>query len=222
MSNSTPLISFHLDAWSAKSNGLHTISDWQDWYHTGNCPSEGTLEVNRIPAMMRRRMSTLSKLAVQCALELMEEQRIDYIVFSSRHGELRRSSELIKTIVSGDDASPMAFSQSVHNTAAGLTTIAAKKAIPVTSIAASDNTFNSALIEAWSYLEENPEHRVLVVDFDEPLPEIYQQFKDQEFCGYSLGLVLSRGNSMQVPPVTASNQPQALDFLRHLLASTQS
>ncbi|MGF1748699.1 MULTISPECIES: beta-ketoacyl synthase chain length factor [Vibrio] len=223
MSHSLPLLSFQIDAWCAKSKGLHTPSDWFSWSKSAQWPEDETLEVNKIPAMMRRRMSSLSKLAVQCALELMENQHIDYIVFSSRHGELQRSSELIKSIISGEDASPMAFSQSVHNTAAGLTTIAAKQAIPVTSISASSDTFNSALIETWSYLEDNPSHRVLLVDFDEPVPEVYQQYEDKEFRGYSLGLVLTRGETnsflLQNSHQTNSRLPQALDFLQQWLKS---
>ncbi|MFA0438689.1 3-oxoacyl-ACP synthase [Vibrio sp. 10N.286.49.C2] len=222
MPNQHPLISFNVDRWCAKSRGLHTPQDWITLSVTNQWPKEGDIEVNHIPAMMRRRMSSLSKLAVQCALELMKDQSIDYIVFSSRHGELHRSSALIKDIISGEDASPMAFSQSVHNTAAGLATIAAKRPIPVTSIAASDNTFNSAIIEAWSYLEEHPYHRVLLVDFDEPVPDVYAQFQEQEFNGYSIGLVLSHGNdtSFSIKQTTRPPhaQPQALDFLQHLLS----
>ncbi|MCL9774243.1 beta-ketoacyl synthase chain length factor [Vibrio methylphosphonaticus] len=224
MPHPLPIISVNIETWCAKSKGLHTQADWLAWSHTGQWPVEGSLEVNRIPAMMRRRMSSLSKLAVQCAIELMEHQSIDYIVFSSRHGELLRSSELIKDIIRGDDASPMAFSQSVHNTAAGLTTIATKQPIPVTSIAASSNTFHSAMIEAWSYLAEYPSHRVLLVDFDEPVPEIYQQYEDKQFCSYSLGLVLTHGDALSIPPLNANQThcdlPQALSFLQHWLTST--
>ena len=224
MSHPLPIISFNIETWCAKSKGLHTHADWLSWAHTGQWPVEGVLEVDRIPAMMRRRMSSLSKLAVQCAIELMEHPSIDYIVFSSRHGELLRSSELIKDIINGDDASPMAFSQSVHNTAAGLTTIATKQPIPVTSIAASSNTFHSAMIEAWSYLEEHPTHRVLLVDFDEPVPDIYQQYEDKQFCSYSLGLVLTHGDSLAFPLLSSSHThndlPQALCFLQHWLTTT--
>ncbi|MCK5818591.1 MAG: beta-ketoacyl synthase chain length factor [Psychromonas sp.] len=41
-----------------------------------------------IPAMIRRHMGSLSKLAVQIALTLCNDQPIYYIIFASRHGEL--------------------------------------------------------------------------------------------------------------------------------------
>ncbi|EKO3403116.1 beta-ketoacyl synthase chain length factor [Vibrio fluvialis] len=222
MSNQLQFMSFNIDAWSANAQGIHQCDEWKSWSQDGIWP-EGPIEVGLIPPMMRRRMSPLSKLAVQTALSLMNEHAVDYLVFSSRHGELHRSAELVKEILHGEEASPMNFSQSVHNTAAGLSTIASKQAIPVTSIVAGDNTFHSALTEAWLYLCEHPEQRVLLVDFDLPLPQAYQEFEDKQFSGYALGLVLSAGDQWNVTGLAATSevdiQPQALVVLKHYLAS---
>lgn len=226
MSNQLQLISFNIDKWSANSLGLSDLTSWQKWSQYQIWPEDEAIESALIPAMMRRRMSTLSKLAVQTAIELLSDQQIshqpiDYLVFSSRHGELHRSTELIRNILAGEEASPMNFSQSVHNTAAGLSTIATKQAIPVTSIAGGENTFHSALIEAWLYLKQYPNARVLLVDFDEPLPADYAEYEDKKFKGYALGLILSSGDKWQVaqyPKIdTISHLPQALNFLTHYL-----
>jgi hypothetical protein len=144
-------------------------------------------------------------------------------VFASRHGELARSAKLIEEIVAGEEASPMAFSQSVHNTAAGLATIATKKPIPLTSIAAGENTFQSAMVEAWAYLENHPDHKVLLVDFDEPLPNVYEQYENQTYQGYALGLVLSKGDEYSFSKSTSTTdaepkQPQGLEFIRYFLS----
>lgn len=175
--------------------------------------------------MMRRRMSVQSKLAVQTALTLLKDTSIDYLVFASRHGELHRTATLIQSILEGDDASPMAFSQSVHNTAAGLTTIAAKAPIPLTSIAAGQDTFHNALIEAYLYLHQYPSHRVLVIDFDQPLPELYQEYETQNFADYALGLVLTAGSEYSITRTVETNQassvlPQGLQTLQHILLGT--
>ncbi len=221
MSNQLQLISFNIETWSANSLGLSDQTSWERWAQHEHWPEEETIDAALIPAMMRRRMSTLSKLAVQTAIHLMSDQPIDYLVFSSRHGELHRSAELIRHILAGEEASPMNFSQSVHNTAAGLSTIATKQAIPVTSIAAGENTFHSALIEAWLYLNQYPKAKVLLVDFDEPLPSDYAEYEDKKFKGYALGLILSSGDKWQVAQYkktdTISHLPQALSFLAHYL-----
>ncbi|GLO61990.1 3-oxoacyl-ACP synthase [Vibrio sp. MACH09] len=226
MSIYSQVISLNIDHWSANSKGLDQPEKWQQWAINNQWPDEGTIAVDAIPAMTRRRMSALSKLAVQTAIPLLNQNNIDYLVFSSRHGELHRSAQLIQDIVQGEEASPMAFSQSVHNTAAGLSTIITKKPIPLTSISAAENTFQSAILEAWSYLEQHPSHKVLLVDFDEPLPAVYQQYETDNFQGFSLGLVLSKGDDFSLTALenretdltNTSQLPQGLAFLSHFLS----
>ncbi|CAH0529187.1 beta-ketoacyl synthase chain length factor [Vibrio hippocampi] len=213
-------INLNIDCWRANAAGLNTLEQWKDWTNNNQWPQDEKIAVDKIPAMMRRRMSNLSKLATQTALQLLETQRVDYIVFSSRHGELTRTAKLIESILQGEDASPMDFSQSVHNTAAGLTTIAAKQPLPVSSISASDNSFHMALVEAYIYLHNNPDHKVLLVDFDEPLPEIYKQFDSHYHQGYSLGLILSYGDEFTINNIINSAKntlPQSLEFLHNYL-----
>ncbi len=178
--------------------------------------------VDLIPPMLRRRMSSLSKLAVQTATQLSLGTDIDYIVFASRHGELTRTVKLIEDILAGNDASPILFSQSVHNTAAGLFTISTKQAIPVCSLAAGENTLHSALIEASCYLQEHPRDKVLVVNFDEPLPEPYHSFELQEYQGFALGLLLESGMEFQIKAIkqaqlSESSSPQAFSCIDYLL-----
>ncbi|MGR5184143.1 beta-ketoacyl synthase chain length factor [Photobacterium damselae] len=223
MPNSKIKISFNIDAWSANSFGLTSLEQWKEWASTTQWPKDSHFIVADIPPMMRRRMSQLSKLAVQTAIELLKQHNVDYLVFSSRHGELHRSTSLIENIINDDEASPMAFSQSVHNTAAGLATIATKCPIPLTSIAASDNTFQSALIEAWLFLNEHPDKKVLLVDFDEPLPEPYSAFEEHTYQGFGLGLVLSHGDELTITAIKsgtlADSLPQGLCFVKHFLSS---
>ncbi|MFC1237662.1 beta-ketoacyl synthase chain length factor [Vibrio sp. F74] len=250
MTNNKNIIKFKVDEYHILSENITSTDDWNAWLSDPEFRSSVKAPVHHIPAMMRRRMSLLSKMSVQVALELIERHNIGYIVFSSRHGELPRTVELIKSILAGDDASPMAFSQSVHNTAAGLTTIAAKQAIPVTSLAASQDTFHQALIESFIYLSEKTEtceqteKKVLLVDFDAPLPAEYQEFEHEHFATYAFGIVLSSGedyritwqsntvpyndnNNMtkdeiqSIPETnerTAASLPQSIKCLRHLLS----
>lgn len=224
MPNSQLTLSFNIDAWKANSAGLSEIDDWKQWAINGHWPTDEKINAALIPAMMRRRMSTISKLAVNTAIELLNVHQVDYLVFASRHGELHRSFGIISDIIQGEVASPMAFSQSVHNTAAGLATIATKQSIPLTSVSSSDNTFQSAILEAWLFLADNPGKKVLLVDFDEPLPNAYHEFEYQHYPAFSVGLILSSGDEIKVvksSSVATHNHeplPQGLTFLKHYLS----
>ncbi|PSW06876.1 beta-ketoacyl synthase chain length factor [Photobacterium lipolyticum] len=240
-------VHFNIINWQALSPGLIDQAAWATWADNHQIWPETLVPVpsNLIPAVMRRRMSSLSKLAMQTAISLTQQipdRDIDYIVFSSRHGELTRTVKLLQDILNGEDASPTAFSQSVHNTAAGLYTISTRKAIPVASIGAGENTLHSALIEAAAYLAEYPSHNVLVVDFDEPLPSPYLQFDVGHYQGYALGMVLTGGDAYQLSWEPGSNQtavrppqapfskeklskeqlPQSLDVIANLLSKNNT
>lgn len=213
----------NINSWFASSKGFSSQKSWHNWQKSLLWGEDVGLVSNNIPPMMRRRMSQLSKLAVHTAIELLNKNNIDYMVFSSRHGELHRSVSLIQDILQKKEASPTAFSQSVHNTAAGLTSIISKQKIPYTSISAGDNSFQSAMLDAWLFLHENPQAKVLLVDFDEPLPEVYNQYESNSYQGFALGLVLSNGKQFVCSYRYRQNGikhhlPQGLQFLSGYLS----
>ncbi|WP_019616218.1 beta-ketoacyl synthase chain length factor [Psychromonas ossibalaenae] len=222
-------INFNITNWFAICPGIAGQKKWHEQVNKQPL-CLGVLNetpVNLIPAMMRRRMSSLSKLAVQTAIQLSQHRHTDYIVFASRHGELTRTVKLIEDILSGDDASPIMFSQSVHNTAAGLFTISAKQPVPVCSLAAGENTLHSALLEAACYLQEHPDHNVLVVNFDEPLPDPYLAFEKAEHQGFALGVLLSGGDQFKIKAVkqetlSESSCPQAFSCIDYLLSQQKN
>lgn len=226
-------IHFNIKSWLALSPSIESKEQWRLWALSDQKwpKNKGLLPVDEIPLIFRRRMSLLSKLALQTALSLIKNNDVDFIVFSSRHGELHRTVKILISVLSGDDASPMAFSQSVHNTAAGLLTIVSKKAIPATSIAAGEHSLHSALIEASAYLAENPNQRVLVVDFDEPLPEHYAEFDEMNYQAFALGMVLTSGEechlSWQATPqvnveYSEASLPQTLNVIAKLACDETS
>ena len=222
-----PQITFNLNKWQALSPGLADLDRWKTWAELDMTwpQNPNAAPADLIPAMMRRRTSSLSKLALQTAISLTEDQNIDYIIFSSRHGELTRTVKLLEALLQGEEASPTMFSQTVHNTAAGLFTIATKRATPVTSLASGENTFHCALIEAAAYLSEHPGHQVLLVDFDEPLPAPYSDFDHGTYQGYALGMLLTGGTDYQLswesrPYPAPSPNPQTLTVIRHLAQET--
>lgn len=215
---------FDLMRWQALAIGLSERSDWQTWAAKGRSwADEGAAQLltDRIPPNVRRRMSFLSKIAVQNALMLAEGEALDYIIFSSRHGELTRTVQILKDILRGDDASPTAFSQSVHNTAASHYTIISAKPVPVTSLGSGENSLGAALTEAGAYLALHPERKILLVDFDTPLPDPYDRLVEVPHAGYALGLLLTGGDTMRVS-VEAMNPKKidALNLVAQLLRET--
>jgi hypothetical protein len=140
-------------------------------------------------------MSALAKMAVQVALEATADADADYLVFCSQHGEVPRTRELLATIVNGGELSPMSFSQSVHNTSAGLYTIIKQSQVPTTSLAAGASTFAYGWIEAETYLQSHPSRRVLLVSYDEVLPSEYRAYSRAEQRSYALALLLAAAGS---------------------------
>jgi hypothetical protein len=164
----------------------------QDWPASTPSPAAPAAAVpaSAIPALHRRRMSTLSKMAVQVALEATAAQRADFLVFCSQHGELVRTRELLTAIVGRTELSPASFSQSVHNAAVGLYSIITESRVPATSLAAGAGTFAYGWIEAEAFLCAHPSLRVLLVSYDEPVPEEYRPFTTHDQRAHALALVL--------------------------------
>ena len=168
-----------------------------DWLRIGELPNAGPVEAqppdDLVPPVHRRRMSMLSKLAVQVALEASRRATPDFIVFASQHGELARTRELLTSIAAGTELSPASFSQSVHNTSAGLYTIVAKSRAPASSIAAGASTFAYGWIEAEVYLAANRGRRALLVTYDDAAcsPE-YRPYSPQTPCTYAAAFLLRR------------------------------
>lgn len=125
-----------------------------------------------VPNNMKRRLSPLAK-TVFCAVSQCDgiNDRIP-VVFSSTHGELAKSLDMIKLIEAGEDISPTAFSLSVHNAIAGLFSIVYGNTSEVTVLASGEDGIASAFLEALGLLQEGA-LEVLMVFYDEPLPEFY-------------------------------------------------
>ena len=129
-------------------------------------------------------------MALVAAMDAITVQSVDYSIFCSQHGEIVRTGALLASMTAGAELSPTAFAQSVHNTSSGLFTVIVESNAPSISIASGGNTFAYGWMEAQAYLARNPAHRVLLVDFDEVIPEEYQCYSDQIYSDHALALVL--------------------------------
>lgn len=148
-------------------------------------PSYTALEC--IPAMQRRRLSPLAKLALNSAIGALDGTQADYIVWISQYGDESKTLNILQDILTGQAPSPTQFSTSVHNAVSGLYSILCQDDTPSTSLSCS---WTDGLIEAYAILKSMPHvKRVLVVAYDEPLPDIYAESVD--FPAFALAAMVS-------------------------------
>lgn len=143
--------------------------------------------LSTVPAMQRRRLSPLAKIALNSALNALDGCRVDYIVWASKYGDEQKTLDILQDVLQGQTPSPTQFSTSVHNAIAGLYSILCQDDTPSTSLSCE---WTEALIEAYAVLKSSPEiQRVLVVSYDQALPRVYRDAYD--FPAYALACVVS-------------------------------
>ncbi len=208
--------------WSFWSPEAADPESWQQhWDAAGAERRDGAPDASAIPPMLRRRTSKLSKLALTTALDAASGEAVDYSIFCSQHGEIGRTRQILSSMVMGEEISPTSFAQSVHNTSSGLFTIIEKSHAASTSIASGANTFAYGWLEAQAYLSANPTHTVLLVDFDEVIPDEYQRYTDEVQCDHALALVLAAADDdgisiERAPAGEPSRLPQGPQFMAWL------
>ncbi|WP_259234164.1 beta-ketoacyl synthase chain length factor [Acinetobacter johnsonii] len=168
--------------------------------------------IEHIPAMQRRRLSRLAKLAMNSAMQTLDTHNVDYIVWVSQYGDEAKTLNILADVLSEQTPSPTQFSTSVHNAISGLYSILCQDATPATSLAGS---WNDGLIEAYAWLKTRPEARqVLLVYYDEALPDIY--IEHQPFAAFAMATMISLApaNLMLTPKHTDATPAyqQALAF----------
>ncbi len=176
--------------------GIFTPEQWAAYVAGQLQPSdEATPSVTFVEPMLRRRLSRLSRqllaVAKPCA-EVAPGSRA--MVFASQHGELTTTVQLLQALAKQETPSPMGFSLSVHNTAAGLYSIATRDQAPATAIAAGQHTLKAALIEAYGQLH-NGADSVVMAYAEEPLTAVYAPFADAETPLCAIGLCLVKEGS---------------------------
>lgn len=168
--------------------------------------------IEHIPAMQRRRLSRLAKLALNSAMQTLATRKVDYIVWVSQYGDEAKTLNILEDVLREQTPSPTQFSTSVHNAISGLYSILCQDATPATSLAGS---WNDGLIEAYAWLKIRPEARqVLLVYYDEALPDIY--IEHQPFAAFAMATMISLApaNLMLTPKHTDATPAyqQALAF----------
>jgi hypothetical protein len=161
------------------------VARWSSWpAAAATAPKIGFIE-----PIVRRRLSTLSRSALKVAHDCVGERNDVRVVFASRHGELRRTTDILRAISAGEPVSPTAFSLSVLNAMTGVFGIARGDRSPASAISAGAETLGYALLEAHAQYATDPGSPVLVVYADEPADPAYGTIED-EVQGGALAILL--------------------------------
>lgn len=153
------------------------------------------ISLTQVPPIKRRRLNGLSKMAMHTSLNCLGiagfAAQETLTLFASQHGELNRTITIINDITNAQELSPKDFSLSVHNASLGLFSIFNKNTNPGTSIAAGDNTFGFALLEAYNLLIRFPDKKVLLTCFDLKVDPPFDGLQPQTDPSYSISLLLA-------------------------------
>jgi hypothetical protein len=100
------------------------------------------------------------------------------LVFASRHGELSRTYEMLRTLARDEPLSPTHFALSTHNAIAAQYGIARRLPANYTAVAAGAAGAEAAFVEALGLLADGADE-VLVVVYEASTPAEYAPFKDE-------------------------------------------
>ncbi|MDV7341019.1 beta-ketoacyl synthase chain length factor [Terasakiella sp. A23] len=221
-------LSFSVTNWAAWGAGLETRDDW-----LSSQPLVLSDDVNAspnikdLPMMLRRRLSHLGRMVMRVTHDLEMEDSLP-LVFSSRYGESDQTVKLLESLSVKEPLSPTIFSMSVHNGLAGLFSITTRNKQPHTAISAGAASFCNGLLEACAMLQVNPEQPVLLVHYDGPLSDFYENFGDERVKPMALALRLEKTGRdplsfAAVKNVEAdSKEDAALSFMDYLLKNKKS
>ncbi len=224
------MTNIYIKDWSAWTPNIKDKDNWGQWAEGSNSEFSDELNISDVPAMLRRRLSSLGKMTIACANDTQQDIEQRPSLFCSRHGEVARSLELLKSLASGELLSPTHFSLSVHNAIGGMLSINKKDTSNITAIAAAENTVGTSLLEAQLILQEQGCQEILCIIYDDPIPEPYTTEINLPAQPYALALVLSNEPSrinleLSIESEAASSyenpsEPQALSLIRFLLSDS--
>ncbi|MFA5016855.1 MAG: beta-ketoacyl synthase chain length factor [Methylobacter sp.] len=221
-------VDFVLRSWNAWAPGMSCHEDWQKWHdHQTFAQEEKAAIPAAVPKILQRRLSPLARAVFNAADGCIDSDKSLPIVFSSAHGEVNKSLEMLKSMQKGEEVSPTAFSLSVHNAIAGLFSIAYDCHQEITVIAPGQDGIAPAFIEALGLLQEH-HSEVLIVLYDEPLSDFYPSLpfalNAPAICALALKVSLT-GNGL---PLQFNNSSahrddgeqalQILSFIKFLVA----
>jgi hypothetical protein len=201
---------------------LFSVARWSAWAPDETAPRKRP-EIPEVPMLLRRRASFADCLALRVAFDCAGSLGPMPAVFCSRYGEVHRSVEMLEALSKNEPFSPMTFGLSVHNAAAALYSIARADTSATSTVAAGRDSLPEGVLEACGLLASGAP-RVLLVAYDDVLPEAFGAYADAGDRPAALGLVLEPAGegacSLELAhseePELAPSEPQVASVARFL------
>ena len=177
---------FSVAQWSAYAPELEQATAWEAWAPRPFAPQgDAVPALTEMPAMARRRLERLGRLALQVAYRCQPEAKPEVpMVFASRHGDISRTHDMLETLARDEPLSPTHFGLSTHNAIAAQYSIAREITANYSVVAAGERSAEAGVMEAVGLLADGaPE--VLLVVYDQPPPAAYGEFADEVQSPYA-------------------------------------
>lgn len=153
----------------------------------------GSADVGFLPMMQSRRLSPLARAACAVANHCRQKNGDMPSVFFSSHGESQYYFEMLEGIAAHEDVSPSRFSLCVHNAIAGLSSFHSTSFQPYVSLSGGTEGLFAVFLEAGGLLLETP--KVLVVWYEQPLPDAYRAYLATSETTWALAMVLTKAGN---------------------------
>jgi hypothetical protein len=161
-----------------------------------------------VDSRLGRGTSHITRMAIESVERAGAQAKFDLsqvgTVFGSALGELEIAIEQLDMMLSEEGiVSPARFKNSVHNTAAGVLSIATKNKSFTTALAAGDHTFSAVLLEAMLILDDGLVSQAIAVVADEAPPEPIKSARaDCSFEALGVAFALDRSPEGALAKVT--------------------
>lgn len=154
----------------------------------------GAADVSFLPMMQRRRLSSLARGACAVAWQCQQRHGDMPTVFYSRHGESQYYFEILENLATQQGVSPSRFSLCVHNAIAGLSSLHSGSFLPYVALAGGTEDLFAAFLEAAGMLMDVSQ--VLLVCYEQPLPDAYQAYVSSSDQTWALAMVLTKADDI--------------------------
>jgi hypothetical protein len=184
---------FTIKDWAAFAPGIASRAEWMAWAGAPFLPEgEATPALAEMAPMQRRRVDKLGRMALQVAWWCQQEVDENIpMVFASRHGDLGRTYDMLRSLAQGEASSPTQFGLSTHNAIAAQYSIARHLTGNCICVSAGSASAEAAVVEALGLLADEADEALVVV-YDCPLPDGYAMYQDEPEAAFAWTARLGR------------------------------
>lgn len=181
-------LAFTLKHWCAWQSASISGPGWPGGEILPN--HQGSADVSFLPMMQRRRLSPLARAACAVAWNCRQAESEMPSIFYSAHGESSYFFEMLEEMTAGEPVSPSRFSLAVHNAIVGQFSLYSENVLPYVALAGGSEGLFAGFIEAAGMLLQAP--NVMLVCYDQPLPEVYRPYLSTAEQTWALAMVLAK------------------------------